>query len=105
MTERDELAELGRLVLGKTAPEAAKSVLAAGYRRPKHVTTAEDLDALPAGTVVLDEDCEPYFKGHDGSWLGVGYDNYNSSHQLATYYGPLAVVGMPDQPKEAENND
>jgi hypothetical protein len=50
MNTRDELT---RLILGKTAPRAADSILAAGYRKPRTITTAEELDALPAESVVL----------------------------------------------------
>lgn len=52
MNPRDELTTL---ILGKTAPRAADAILAAGYRKPRTVTTDEELDALPEGTVVLSE--------------------------------------------------
>lgn len=32
----------------------ADALLAAGYRKPQHVTTIEELDALPIGSVILD---------------------------------------------------
>ena len=30
-------------------------ILAAGYRKPRIITTAEELDALPVGSVILDQ--------------------------------------------------
>jgi hypothetical protein len=47
-------AELTTLILGKTAPRAADAILAAGYSKPRTITTAEELDALPYGSVILD---------------------------------------------------
>jgi hypothetical protein len=32
----------------------ASDILAAGYRKPRTITTAEELDALPVGSVILD---------------------------------------------------
>lgn len=49
MSARDELT---MLVLGRTAPRAADAILAAGYRKPRTITTAEELDTLPVESVV-----------------------------------------------------
>jgi hypothetical protein len=46
--------ELTTLILGKTAPRAADAVLAAGYSKPRTITTAEELDALGFEAVVID---------------------------------------------------
>jgi len=35
---------------------AADAILAAGYRKPRTVSTVEELEALPIGSVVLDRD-------------------------------------------------
>jgi hypothetical protein len=49
---------------------AADAVLAAGYRKPRIITTAEELDALPVGSVVrmsgTSEDARVAVK--DGTW-------------------------------------
>ena len=60
-TERDELARIiaeryhaahdGVTVLDSAIADA---ILAAGYVKPRQVTTVEELDALPAGTIVRD---------------------------------------------------
>jgi hypothetical protein len=72
--ERDELAKLAFVadnhvtgdphaeweVLGKNPKyvgyvyEIADAILAAGYRKPRTITTVEELDALPVGSVILD---------------------------------------------------
>jgi hypothetical protein len=46
--------ELMRLILGRTATSAVERILAAGYRKPQQVTTVEDLDALPDGSIIMD---------------------------------------------------
>jgi hypothetical protein len=48
--------ELTTLVLGRTAPRAADAILAAGYRKPRTITTVEELDALPVGSILFDVD-------------------------------------------------
>lgn len=58
-TECDELAELLYDVDADdwrhhSANETADAILAAGYRKPRTVTTVEELDALPVGAVVVD---------------------------------------------------
>lgn len=58
-TERDELTQIiddrwhG---YGYNPQGAADAILAAGYRKPRTVTTVEELDALPEGTIILDTD-------------------------------------------------
>ncbi|UDL14889.1 hypothetical protein PP357_gp42 [Arthrobacter phage Sarge] len=60
MSARDELAEVIKAVdiireKGETRPHAlrqADAVLAAGYRKPRTITTQEELDALPEGVMV-----------------------------------------------------
>jgi hypothetical protein len=49
MNARDELTTL---ILGKTAPRAADAILAAGYRKPRTITTPEDLDTLPIRSII-----------------------------------------------------
>jgi hypothetical protein len=49
MSDRDELFQL---ILGRTTTKAVERILAAGYRKPRTVTTVEELDALPVGSVI-----------------------------------------------------
>ena len=59
-------------VLDKTAD----AILAAGYSKPRTITTAEELDALPIGSVILSETYRHYADGtlisfqrnQDGHW-------------------------------------
>ena len=79
MSERDELA--GIIYMGSDLAEAkaarlADDVIAAGYRKPRTVTTAAELDALPVGTVVLVKQPEDvrgysYQQGPSGRWYGA----------------------------------
>ena len=47
-TQRDELA---RLISSRHTMGAVDAILAAGYRKPRTITTVEELDALPVGSV------------------------------------------------------
>lgn len=67
--------ELTTLILGKTATRAAESILAAGYRKPRTITTAEELDGLANGSVVLSDIYKPhrgraisFQRWEDGEW-------------------------------------
>lgn len=52
--ERDELAEVIKPAAAYDfwPQKAAELALAAGYRKPRQVTTVEELDVLPAGTLI-----------------------------------------------------
>ncbi|WNM64523.1 hypothetical protein SEA_MIDNIGHTRAIN_36 [Arthrobacter phage MidnightRain] len=54
MSAREELAGIigGKLIMRSSMTETAEAVLAAGYRKPQQVTTVEELEALPAGTLL-----------------------------------------------------
>jgi hypothetical protein len=61
--QRDELAKVIISAYGEDSEaecpceqdlDLADAILAAGYRKPRTVTTAEELDALPVGSVILD---------------------------------------------------
>ena len=68
-TEREQLADAIADAIAGTLGEVAgifdtsidedlkmaDAILAAGYRKPRTVTTVEELDALPVGSVVLDD--------------------------------------------------
>jgi len=41
--------------LGRTTTKAVERILEAGYRKPRTITTAEELDALPEGTQIVDQ--------------------------------------------------
>jgi hypothetical protein len=59
MSERDELAKVihgapVRIAWNGEQKVIADAILAGGYRKPRTITTAEELDALRFGSVVVD---------------------------------------------------
>jgi hypothetical protein len=96
--ERDELAKiLGRDDLYNDSgccdwivvDSAAEAILAAGYRKLRTVTTAEELDALPVGSVVLDNIGDAWTKTDVDFWQC--FQTFNDSSGLALC-GPLTVL-------------
>ena len=80
-TQRDELAvflvnhdiAVGNFVSRPKAYDGrADAILAAGYRKPRTITTVEELDALPDGTIILSEvgGCweAGEWRGHGMNW-------------------------------------
>jgi len=95
--------ELGQLIMGRTAPAAADAVLAAGYRKPATITTAEELDALPVGSVVAMIGSEPDSPAvacrAARGWQFLGADperRYNSS-SLMPSPEPITVLHTPGE--------
>jgi hypothetical protein len=82
MNARDELFQL---ILGRTTTKAVERILAAGYVKPRTVTTVEELDALPVGAVVRSDigvvyEKDAYFNEPDNPfWTSVG-----DAHQYAS---------------------
>ncbi|UXM92530.1 hypothetical protein [Paenarthrobacter sp. JL.01a] len=107
-TERDELAELLQVVMHRTdeitrwtlqAPiDLADALLAAGYRHPRTITTTEELDALPDGSVVQSADIEfngrttpdiwSYRRGH---WFCITAISIGGE----VYRGPATEIALP----------
>lgn len=88
MSARDQLApQRGELqdLVGDAAERddddwyraAANAILAAGYRKPRTITTAEELDALPVGSVVKDDDGHAHLKYPRG-WVRTGQEPYST---------------------------
>lgn len=84
MSERDELggilmeeANANGLYMGIiTTDNMADAILAAGYRKPRQVTTVEELDALPFGSVVLDADRATATRLDADYWEVAGYASH-----------------------------
>jgi len=53
--------ELFQLMLGRTTTKAVERILAAGYRKPRVITTAKELDALPVGSVIRTSGHEDHY--------------------------------------------
>ena len=59
------------------------------------IGTVEGLDALPAGSVVLDKDGDAWQRWDDGMWSGaVGISR--STEMLIGHYGPVAALYVPE---------
>ena len=87
MSARSELVQIytdtlneGHGIVSRTVQgnRAAGAILAAGYRKPRTITTAEELDALPAKSVILDRSGTPWVSDGDPTqpWASVCEDPY-----------------------------
>lgn len=80
--------------------EIAEAVEALGYRKPRTITRAEDLDAMPVWSVVLDGDGEEALQKdargmwrcwNDPVWDG-GVDVNSASQVVWCWPGPFTVL-------------
>jgi len=80
MSARDELADIIASNRNEYADKTADRILTAGYQKRRTITTAEELDALPVGSVLIDRDhdiCQRFRGGwratihepNDDPWL------------------------------------
>jgi len=73
---------------------AIDAILAAGYRKPRTITTAEELDALAEGSVILSNDGEDSAqKDGEGYWYLWGGDIGLCSEEINL---PVTVLHEPD---------
>lgn len=105
-TKRDELAEIiqdcGEYIPGSHADDyvspdkAAKAILAAGYRKPRMINTAEELDALALKSVVMSSHSAPWQVREDdeegGRWYVGADDIYFTSSMFTKRHGPFVVL-------------
>jgi hypothetical protein len=73
----DELVSILRRRIGGSVGETVDDILAAGYQRPRTITTVEELDALPAGTIIRDP--LPCIKWGSGMWGTFSGDSVGSN--------------------------
>ncbi|GLU58597.1 hypothetical protein [Paenarthrobacter ureafaciens] len=76
-TERDELADLIKSEahvdwFSGTPEDLAKTIRAAGYRKPRTVTTVEELDTLPFKSVVMDDLGRVFHRWLLAGWQSAG---------------------------------
>lgn len=113
MSERDELAKVifnsnrgntqidlqdDRRLKGSQlawAGYSADAILAAGYRRPRTVTTVEELDALPAGSMILDSDPDALLRTESAGWYSV-HDGDHIPYSSSAITLPATVLHEPD---------
>ena len=78
----------------------ADAILAAGYRKPRVVSTAAELDALAVGSVVLDADGDAWQeRGYaDLNWCCTTYGrNFGmSAANLLDKFGPVTLLHEPE---------
>lgn len=82
--ERDELAEVIRGIDGPATLgglEVADAILTAGYRKPRQVATADEMEALPVGSVVLDRDGMALQKT-EWRFRGTGWNALNGTRDI-----------------------
>jgi hypothetical protein len=97
MSARDELAAVIEQAYDLNEGMAtfellAHATIAAGYRKPRTITTAEELDALPVGSAVLDADCDVSTK-HAERWHG--YEMAPLDSRKFSKCGPFTVLYEP----------
>lgn len=100
--ERDELAEIIDAGYGDSesecpfdhGPEIATAILAAGYRKPRTITTMSELAALGNGAVILDVDGD-VSQRRAGQWCG--YDTAPLSDRKVTMFLPAVAIHEPAQ--------
>ena len=101
-TVRDRLAQIIYDVLDpqygdfNMPDDAATAILAAGWRPPARVvTTVEELDALPVGSVVRDVERTALCEKWDGNmWADVAYEYTLSSSSI---HLPTTVLYEPEE--------
>jgi len=107
MSAREELAELleeeqeaGRWASSPTADLygfMADAILAAGYSKPRTITTVEELDAIPAWSVVRSEQATIWekFEGNGGDfWAETMTLGKHPSSHIAL---PATVIYSPEE--------
>lgn len=75
----------------------ADAILAAGYSKPRQVSTVAELEGLPDGSVIRDK-FNDVSERRAGYWCG--YDTAPLSDQIVKKYLPAAVLYTPDAPTE-----
>lgn len=76
--------------------ELTEAIIAAGYRKPRTITTAEELDALPFETVIRDADeavLERWGQMEESGWVTVMVASFIPSDHIAL---PATVLYSPE---------
>lgn len=90
MSDIDDLCKIIHRGIGLNFEDLAEEIIAAGFHRDRTATTAEELDALPEGSVVLDRQHDVAEK-HSGRLLYRETRNMPLEY-LAKHYGPFTVL-------------
>lgn len=93
MSARDELGGILETMEGPLL-HIADAILAAGYRKPRTITTVEELDALlhgDANVILMDSDGVA-LQNLVGGWNTAGSPSFMSSDLAFHVYGPTFTV-------------
>ncbi|AMS06476.1 hypothetical protein DUY81_13905 [Acidipropionibacterium acidipropionici] len=77
MTDIYDLCQIIHRGIRLNFEDLAEEIIAAGFHRDRTITTAEELDALPNGSVVVDDEMAALQKDN-GRWeelSGIGYSS------------------------------
>jgi len=75
-----------RMTWPRSIFDTATAILAAGYRKPRTITTAEELDALPFEAVIRDADghvLERWGHSEENLWVTVMVNAFIRRDQIA----------------------
>ena len=90
MSDITDLCQIIHRGIGLNFEDLAEEIIAAGFHRDRTITTAEELDALPEGSMVLDRSHDVAEK-HFGRLLYRETQNMPLEY-LAEHYGPFTVL-------------
>ena len=96
MSDITDLCQIIHRGIGLNFEDLAEEIIAAGFHRDRTITTAEELDALPAGTIVMDRRGEPWLCcSYDGScWEGL---EAVMTPRALIRLSPLRVLYVPEE--------
>lgn len=75
----------------------ADAILAAGYKKPRTITTAEELDALPVGSVILDPIGLSLHKNEFTGWRASNGAKDITAEMLQREALPATVLYTPEE--------
>ena len=90
MSDIDDLCAIIHRGIALNFENLAEEIIAAGFHRDRVITTAEELDALPASSVGLDWDGDVWQK-RSGIWLDTDGRAARSA-ALLRVFGPVTVL-------------
>lgn len=96
MTTNTEREELAKLISSRHTMAAVDALLAAGYRKPRTITTVEELDALPNGSVVLDRNGLSLHKNMFSQWDASNGTRNVQPDELEADAFPATVLHTPE---------
>lgn len=70
----------------------------------ERIETAEALDALPVGSVVLDRAGDAWMSAHRNRWVTADVRGDCPNAELIRRFGPLALIYRPDAPAPSDED-